>query len=97
MKTLTVKPINPNVKGEVVRMLGSGAPTEEVVRSMRSFGLNKIEAMKLLRDHGHMSLAEAKRVVHLSHAWRDHLEADNLLHDQAIEALEELGLAQELQ
>jgi len=97
MKTVTVPPIDPKVEGEVIRLFDSGAPTEEVVRSMRLFGLNKIESMKLLRDHGHMSLTEAKSTVHLSHAWRDHLEADNLLHDQAIKALEELGFTQELQ
>jgi ribosomal protein L7/L12 len=91
MKTLTVRSIDPKVEGEVIGMLNSGAPLDEIVHSMRVFGLNKIESMKLLRDHAHISLSEAKSIVHLSRAWQDHLESDNLLHDQAIQAAEELG------
>jgi len=97
MKTLTLKPIDPKLEDEVIRMVNSGAPLEQVVHSMRMFGLNKIESMKLLRDHAHISLTDAKSVVHLSRAWQDRLESDNLLHDRAIQAAEELGFTQELQ
>jgi ribosomal protein L7/L12 len=97
MKTLTVRPIDPKVENEVMRMLDSGAPFDEVVHSMRLFGLNKIESMKLLREHAHISLSNAKSVVHLSRAWQDHLESDSLLHDQAIQAAEQLGFTQESQ
>lgn len=96
MKTLTVRQIDPNVEEKVIRMLNTGAPFEQVVHSMRLAGLNKIESMKLLRNHAHISLTEAKSVVHLSPSWHDHLESDSLLHEQAIQAAEELGFTGEL-
>ena len=54
---------------------------------MRELGLNKIECIKLLREHGGVSLGEAKDIVHLSPAWADRYRADEAFHDEAERAL----------
>ena len=58
---------------------------------MRQAGFNKIESIKMLRSLSGLSLAEAKRQVHLSPVWQDRLEADDDFHEQIYEAAAEIG------
>ena len=69
-------------------MLRTGRHRDSVIARMRSLALNKVESIKLLRDHGGLTLHDAKDIVHLSPAWADRFESEEAFHDAAEEAFE---------
>ena len=87
--------IDVQVKAELVSLVSSGMDKEGLMRAMRERGLSKIESMRMLRDHGGMTLRDAKRIVHLSSAWADRKEVDEVFHGAAECAAREDGFVQD--
>ena len=87
MKVRPPRVLDPIVVTRIADHLRQGASLQNAISEMRSLGLNKIESMKLLRDHAGIALSKAKDLVHLSPAWSDRQESDERLHDIAEEAL----------
>ncbi len=87
VKSHPPKPIASEKIDRIVAMLHAGRSYEEVIRTMRQLEFGKIDCIKLLRDQSHMSLYEAKALVHLSPAWEDRFDSDERLHNVAEEAL----------
>jgi ribosomal protein L7/L12 len=71
---------------EISRMLQGGASREEAIKKMRQAGFNKIESIKMLRNLTGSSLAEAKRLVHMSLTWQDCRASDDSFHEQLVDA-----------
>ena len=96
MRTMPARSIDPELEAEIARMLHEGDDQSRVVHVMRLRGLDKVESMKMLRDHAGISLAEAKRQVHLSPAWSDRRASDDALHETACKAaLDQESMEQE--
>ncbi len=63
---------------------------EQVLAQLRAEGFSPIESIKVTRAVLHVSLGEAKRIVHQSRAWEDARDGFDQLHDVAEAAAAEL-------
>jgi ribosomal protein L7/L12 len=63
---------------------------EQVLAQLRADGFSPIESIKVTRAVLHVSLGEAKRIVHQSRAWEDACEGFDQLHDVAEAAAADL-------
>ena len=63
---------------------------EQVLAQLRAEGFSPIESIKVTRAVLHVSLGEAKRIVHQSRAWEDAREGFDQLHDVAEAAAADL-------
>jgi ribosomal protein L7/L12 len=63
---------------------------EQVLAQLRAEGFSPIESIKVTRAVLHVSLGEAKRIVHQSTAWEDAREGFDQLHDVAEAAAADL-------
>ena len=63
---------------------------EQVLAQLRSEGFSPIESIKVTRAVLHVSLGEAKQIVHQSVAWADARESFEELHDVAEAATTDL-------
>ncbi|MFN0027291.1 MAG: hypothetical protein ACKV2O_08940 [Acidimicrobiales bacterium] len=63
---------------------------ERVLTQLRSDGFSPVESIKITRAVLHVSLADAKRIVHQSAAWADLRATFNDLHETAATATREL-------
>lgn len=63
---------------------------EQVLAQLRAEGFSPIESIKVTRAVLHVSLGEAKRIVHQSRAWADAREGFDQLHDVAEAAAADL-------
>lgn len=63
------------------RRFAAGETDEQVIAHLRQRGFSKAETIKLLADLGRVSLGQAKRLVHLSAAWKDVYARDERVHD----------------
>jgi len=72
------------------RMLSDGYAVENILALLREHGLSKTASIKALMDLQGLTLAEAKRVVHLSPTWQDVYKRDEALHDVLAEAVEQV-------
>jgi ribosomal protein L7/L12 len=88
MNTYSPAQVDPAKVVEIAALLHDGANLDGVIRRMRALGLNKIDSIKMLRDHAGVPLGRAKDIVHLSPAWADRYESDERLHDMAEQAFE---------
>ena len=79
--------ISKALRETVVAMAARGESAERRIALMREKSLPKIQAIRLLSDATHISLAEAKRVVHFSSVWEDRKVADEAFHERAAKAL----------
>jgi ribosomal protein L7/L12 len=59
-----------------------GDDDESLLAFLRANGCDKVASIKIVRDVKGVRLGEAKRLVHLSHAWQDRRAGDDELHDQ---------------
>ena len=67
---------------EQLRILYSNqAPPDDAVRLLQAAGADKLQSIKLLRAEFNLPLADAKRLVHNSPAWKDSMASDNDLHE----------------
>ena len=55
---------------------------EEAIAFLRQNGCSMIDAIKHLRSEHHLSLAGAKRRVHLSKTWADMRTANDKFHEE---------------
>jgi ribosomal protein L7/L12 len=76
---------------EALQMRSAGAETEDILAFLRSQGLFKIQSIQALRALEGITLAEAKKRVHLSRTWSDTRQADDRLHGAAERTLNEIG------
>jgi ribosomal protein L7/L12 len=63
---------------------------EHVLAQLRVDGFSPIESIKVTRAVLHVSLGEAKQIVHRSEAWSDSREEFEELHDAAAAAASDL-------
>ena len=63
---------------------------EQVLAQLRAEGFSPVESIKVTRAVLHVSLGEAKRIVHQSRAWEDARESFDQLHDAAEAAAADL-------
>jgi ribosomal protein L7/L12 len=54
---------------------------DSILAQLRAEGFSPIESIKVTRAVLHVSLGEAKRIVHQSRAWQDAREGFDQLHD----------------
>lgn len=66
-----------------------GAPLDEIVASLRSSGLSKVDSIKAVAELTGKTLLAAKEVVHSSPVWGDAHEAGEFFHDLAEESARE--------
>jgi uncharacterized protein YuzE len=71
-------------------MLLTGDGIEAVVHRLRSEQLSKMDSISVLTEAMGITLNQAKALVHLSEAWKDHREADESTHARAEEAIRAL-------
>ncbi len=67
------------------------ADWNDVLSALRAEGFSKIECVRATAEVRRLPLGESKRLVHESEAWRDLRERDDLVLDDIVEGLEELG------
>jgi ribosomal protein L7/L12 len=63
---------------------------EQVLVQLRADGFSPIESIKVTRAVRHVSLSEAKRIVHCSQAWTDARQGFDELHDDVESAVSHL-------
>jgi ribosomal protein L7/L12 len=63
------------------QMRAMGRDDEAILSFLREGGCSILESIKIIRELKGGSLAEAKRVVHLSQTWADARQAYDQLHD----------------
>jgi ribosomal protein L7/L12 len=63
---------------------------EQVLVQLRAEGFSPIESIKVTRAVLHLSLGEAKQIVHQSTAWADSRDDFDLLHAAVERAADEL-------
>jgi hypothetical protein len=64
------------------RMFAGGANTESVLAFLRRNGCSQINSIRSLVLSTDLSLAEAKKIVHLSQTWEDARKSNDDFHDQ---------------
>jgi ribosomal protein L7/L12 len=79
------------LQDSVFAMAASGESIEAMAQKMADAHLEKIVAIKLLRQATHSTLYEAKANIHFSAAYSYRREADDAFHDSLFKALEEEG------
>ena len=77
--------ITNEILNDCRRRFAAGEPDENVIAHLRNCGLSKAETIKVYVDLNRASPDAAKRLVHLSAAWRDAYQRDERLHDLAEE------------
>ena len=55
---------------------------ERVLEYLRKQGASKNDCITVVKRLGIVEKADAKRAVHFSEAWRDHRDADAVVHEQ---------------
>jgi ribosomal protein L7/L12 len=70
--------------------LQSGATLDDVIVYLHTQGVSILDAIKVIRNAGHMPLGEAKRMVSSHTLWRSIVEANKTLHDEIEAAAREL-------
>jgi ribosomal protein L7/L12 len=76
----------------IFAMAASGESIEAMAQAMADARLEKIAAIKLLRQATQSTLYEAKAKIHFSAAYSYRREADDAFHASLFKALEEEGL-----
>ncbi|MCR6660844.1 MAG: ribosomal protein L7/L12 [Asticcacaulis sp.] len=66
--------------------------SEQAILLLKNLGYSKIACIKALRERYGVSLADAKKQVHFSPAWKERREDDERFHAQLEKAVTELGL-----
>jgi hypothetical protein len=87
--------IPQSLRDNIFAMSTAGESIETMCQRMADAQLEKLAAIKLLREATHSTLSEAKRNVHLSAAYRARYASDNVFHQSIFKALDEESLAAE--
>jgi ribosomal protein L7/L12 len=86
--------IPQELRNSIFAMAASGESMEAMCQRMADAHLEKMAAIKLLREATHSTLYEAKEKIHFSKAYRDRCASDDAFHDSVFKALEAEGLAE---
>lgn len=84
--------IPPELRDSIFAMVASGESIEAMCQRMADAHLEKIAAIKLLREATHSTLSEAKQTIHFSKAYSDRRASDDAFHASVVQALESEGL-----
>jgi ribosomal protein L7/L12 len=84
--------IPQEIQDRIFAMAASGESIEAMAQRMADAKVEKIAAIKLLRQAAHSTLYEAKAKVHSSEAYSYRRASDDAFHDSIFKALEEEGL-----
>jgi ribosomal protein L7/L12 len=84
--------IPQEIQDSIFAMAASGESIESMAKRMADAKVEKIAAIKLLRQATGGTLYEAKAKIHLSEAYSDRRASDDAFHDSLFKALEEEGL-----
>jgi len=76
------------VRTEVFAMARRGESYETISRYMAGVKLEKILAIRLLSEAAHLRLGEAKKIIHLSPAWKFRRASDEEFQAEALYAVE---------
>jgi hypothetical protein len=69
--------------------LQAGATLNDVIVYLHTQGVSILDAIKVIRNAGHLPLGEAKRLVSSHMLWRSIVEANQTLHDEIEAAAQE--------
>lgn len=69
-------------------MWDEGARSDAILEALRNEGFSKIDCIRATVEVLGLPLADAKRVVHESHAWADRREHDDKSHDTLVAELQ---------
>jgi hypothetical protein len=83
-------PVTKDILEDCRRRFSAGQTDEILIAHLRQLGLSKVETIKVFVDLNRASPLEAKRLIHLSPAWKDAYQRDEKLHD----TLEQLARAE---
>ncbi len=84
--------IPQDIEDSIFAMAASGEPIEAMAQRMADAKVEKIAAIKLLRQATHSTLYEAKANIHFSEAYSYRRASDDAFHDSLFKWLEEEGL-----
>jgi len=84
--------IPQELQDAVFTMAASGESVEAMAQRMADADLEKMAAIKLLRQATHSTLYEAKERIHCSNAYSYRRTNDEAFHEELFKALEEEGL-----
>jgi len=86
--------IPQEIQDSIFAMAASGESVEAMAQRMADAKVEKIAAIKLLRQATHSTLHDAKAKIHLSEAYSDRRVSDDAFHDSVFKALEGEGLVE---
>lgn len=69
------------------RLISAGHTHDEVLHELREQGGSKIDCVAALKDAEHMTLVEAKRIVHFSPVWADVKQRDEAIWEEIADDL----------
>lgn len=81
--------IPQTLRESLIAMAASGKTVDAMCQRMADEHLEKLAAIKLLREVTRSSLNQAKSNVHLSKAYSNRFAADNAFHASVLRALDE--------
>ena len=64
---------------ECRRFFAAGDEYENVIAHLKNNGVSKLQTMRVFCELANISIDEAKRIVHLSQAWKSAYEKDEKL------------------
>ena len=70
--------------------LQAGVPLDDVIAYLHAQGVSILDAIKVVRKAGGMSLGDAKQVVSCHAAWRSIVKANAALHDESEAAVQDM-------
>ena len=86
--------IPQELRDSIFSMAASGDSIEAMCQRMADAHLEKIAAIKLLREATHSTLYEAKEKIHFSKAYSGRCVSDEAFHDSVFQVLEAEGLVE---
>lgn len=72
------------------KLLKAGESYEVVLTFLRGQGISKLDSIKILCNTAKLPLAEAKRLVHNSVAWKDSFARDERFYDSLLRTVTNL-------
>jgi hypothetical protein len=69
------------VTERATEMWDEGARWDEILQTLRGEGFSKVDCIRATVEILRLPLADAKRIVHESHAWADRRETDDHFHE----------------
>jgi len=71
------------LENECASKLQAGATLDEVITYLHAQGISILDAIKIIRYVGCLSLGDAKRIVSCHSVWQPIVQSNQALHDEA--------------